>query len=120
MPPRPIWKGHLRVSLVTFGVRLYNATSSASRISFNQLHKGCNNRLKQKMMCPVHGEVERADIAKGYEYEEGKYVIVESAELDKLEAASSKTVDIDQFASADEVDPAYLDSPYYVAPDGPV
>lgn len=120
MPPRPIWKGHMRVSLVSFGVRLYNATSSTSRISFNQLHKGCNNRLKQKMACPVHGDVERSEIVKGYEYEEGKYVIVDPAELEKLEAASSKTIEIDQFAEADEVDPVYLDAPYYVTPDGPV
>jgi DNA end-binding protein Ku len=120
MPPRPIWKGHLRVSLVSFGVRLHNATSTTSRIAFNQLHKDCNNRLKQKMVCPVHGEVERSEIVKGYEYEEGKYVIVEAQELEKLEAASSKTIDIDQFADAEEVDAVYLDAPYYVAPDGPV
>ncbi|HVP73020.1 MAG TPA: Ku protein [Phycisphaerales bacterium] len=120
MPPRPIWKGHLRLSLVSFGVRLHNATSTTSRITFNQLHKGCNNRLKQKMVCPVHGEVERSEIAKGYEYEEGKYVIVQPEELEKLEAASSKTIDIDQFADVEDVDPVYFDAPYYVAPDGAV
>jgi DNA end-binding protein Ku len=108
------------VSLVSFGVRLYNATSSTSRISFNQLHKNCNNRLKQKMVCPVHGDVDRSEIVKGYEYEEGKYVIVDPSELEKLEAATSKTIDIDQFAKAEDVDPMYLDAPYFVAPDGPV
>jgi DNA end-binding protein Ku len=91
----------MRVSLVSFGVRLFNATSTASRISFNQLHKGCNTRLKQKMVCPTHGEIERSEIAKGYEYEEGRYVIIEPEELERLEAASSKTIDIDQFTDAE-------------------
>jgi DNA end-binding protein Ku len=118
MPARPIWKGHLRVSLVTFGVRLYNATSTSERISFNQLHKACNNRLKQKMVCPVNGEIDRSEIVKGYEYEEGKYVIVEPQELDKLEAAASKTIDVDKFVDPNELDPVYYDAPYYVTPDG--
>jgi DNA end-binding protein Ku len=120
MVPRPTWKGFLQLSLVTFGVRLYTATTSASKISFNQLHKGCGQRLRQKLNCPAHGEVERADIVKGYEHEEGRYVVVDQAELDALEAKASKTIEITQFSDPKELQPIYHDRTYYVAPDGPV
>src|SRR5262245_23912219 len=120
MVPRPTWKGFLQLSLVTFGVRLYNATTSASKISFNQLHKGCGQRIKQKLTCPAHGDLERSDIVKGYEHEEGHYVVVDQAELDALEAKASKTIEITQFSDPDELQPIYLDKTYYVAPDGPL
>ena len=120
MPPRATWKGHMKLSLVSFGVRIFNATTTATRISLNQLHKDCNSRLKQKMVCPVHGDIERAEIAKGYEYEEGKYVIIEPDELEALEQATSRTIEIDLFTTAESIDPTYLDAPYYVAPEGAV
>ncbi|MCI0362576.1 MAG: hypothetical protein L0Y44_08405, partial [Phycisphaerales bacterium] len=120
MVPRPTWKGFLQLSLVTFGVRLYTATTSASKITFNQLHKGCGQRLRQKLACPAHGEVERSDIVKGYEHEEGRYVVVDQAELDALEAKASKTIEITQFSDPKELQPIYHDRTYYVAPDGPV
>ena len=72
MPPRPMWKGHLKLSLVSFGVRLYSATDTSTRIRFHMLHRDCGQRLKQRMVCPVHGEVPRSDIVKGYEFEEGR------------------------------------------------
>lgn len=120
MVPRPTWKGFLQLSLVTFGVRLYNATTSASKISFNQLHKGCGQRIKNKTTCPTPGEVDRSEIVKGYEHEEGHYVVVEQSELDALEAKASKTIEITQFCDPDELRPIYMDRTYYVAPDGPV
>ena len=86
----------------------------------NQLHKGCNRRLKQQMVCTEHGNVERADIVKGYEYEKDRFVIVEEADLDSIKIETSKTIDIVQFIDATELDPIYLDAPYYVAPDGPM
>src|SRR5262245_35329846 len=66
---RASWTGYLRLSLITIPVRVFNAISSADKISLNQLHKDCNSRLRQKMICPIHGEVEREQIVKGYEYE---------------------------------------------------
>ncbi|MFO0840505.1 MAG: Ku protein [Phycisphaerae bacterium] len=120
MPPRASWKGQLKISLVAFPICLYNATSSSSRIGLNQLHKGCNRRLKQQMTCPEHGPVERDDIAKGYEFEKDKYVIIDEADLDKIKLETNRTVEILQFVDAGEIAPIYLDSPYYVAPDGPV
>lgn len=120
MPPRASWKGQLKLSLVSFPVRLYNAISSTSRVSLNQLHKDCHMRLKQQMRCPEHGEVDRSEIVKGYEYEKGKYVIIDEADLDQIKLETNKTIEITQFVEADELDPLLLNSAYYVAPDGPV
>lgn len=120
MPPRPIWKGHLKLSLVSFAVRLHSATETSSKIRFNYLHRDCGQRLKQQMVCPVHGEIPRSEMIKGYEYEEDRYVVVEPEELKRLEAATSKTIEMDQFVEAEELEPIYLDRPYYLAPDGKV
>lgn len=120
MAPRASWKGQLKLSLVTFPVRLFNATSSSSRITLNQLHKDCFQRLRQQMVCPEHGTVDRTEIVKGYEYEKGKYVVIDDADLEKVRLETTKTIELVQFVGADEVDPLYFDTPYYMAPDGPV
>lgn len=118
MPPRATWKGQLKLSLVSIPVCVYNATSSASRVSMNQLHKDCNRRLKQQMVCPEHGNVDRSDIVKGYEYEKDHFVIVEESDLEAIRLETNKTIEIVQFIDADELDAIYLDAPYYIAPDG--
>jgi DNA end-binding protein Ku len=120
MAPRAYWTGNLKVSLVSFGVRLYNAVSEAERVRLNQVHKGCNARIKMPPTCPVHGQLERSEIAKAYEFEKDKYVIIEQEELDKIKLRSEKTIEVSKFVAAGEVDDVYLDSDYYVAPDGPV
>ena len=120
MPPRANWKGHLKLSLVAIPVRVYNATSSAGKITLNQLHKDCNSRLKQQMICPIHGSVERAEITKGYEYEKDRYVIIETEEIERIQMATTKAIEITQFVDPDELEPIYLSAPYYVAPDGPI
>src|SRR5262245_23931340 len=117
---RAIWKGHLRISLISVPVAVHNAVSSQERISFNQLHKGCNLRLKQQMVCPKHGNVERTDIVKGYEYEKDQYLLVADEDLERLKQATSKTIEITQFVGENELDPMYADAPYYVLPDGPI
>ncbi len=120
MPPRATWKGHLKLSLVTIAVRAYNATTSASRITLKQLHKGCNSRLRQQMVCPIHGNVDRADIAKGYEHEKDRYVIIEADELTRIQAQTTKAIEVTQFVDPSELQPIYLNAPYFLAPDGPV
>jgi DNA end-binding protein Ku len=120
MAPRASWTGYLRLSLVTIPVRLYNAISSTSKVSLNQLHKDCNQRLRQQMVCPEHGRVDKENIARGYEFEKDRYVVVEEADLDRIKLETTKTIDIMQFVDAKELDPLYFDTPYYVAPDGPV
>jgi len=120
MPPRASWTGYLKVSLVTIPIRLYNAISSTSKISLNQLHKNCNQRLKQQMVCPIHGKVEREDIAKGYEFEKDKYVVIDEADLEGLALETTKSIEITQFIERDQLNPIYLNTPYYVGPDGPI
>src|SRR5580704_4146838 len=121
MAGRAYWKGYLKLSLVSCPVKLYSATSSsAGKISFNLLHKKTLNRVQQKYHDPELGEIERADLVKGYQFEKDRYVVVTPEELDAIEIESSKTIDIDGFVDADTVDPVYLDTPYYLAPDGPI
>src|SRR5690242_15433657 len=69
---------------------------------------------------PELGEIDRADLVKGYQFEKDKYVVVTAEEFDELEIESSKTVDIDGFVDVGEVDPIYIDNSYYLAPDGPI
>ena len=121
MAGRATWKGYLKLSLVSCPVKLFTATSaSAGRISFNLLHKDTLNRVQQKYHDPELGEVDRADLVKGYQFEKDRYVVVTADELDEIEIDSSKTIDIDGFVDAADIDPIYFDSTYYLAPDGPI
>jgi DNA end-binding protein Ku len=121
MAGRAYWKGYLKLSLVSCPVKLYSATSaSAGRISFNLLHKDTLNRVQQRYHDPELGEIDRADLVKGYQFEKDKYVVVTAEELDEIEIESSKTIDIDGFVDEGDIDPIYLDSPFYLAPDGPI
>ena len=120
MAPRAMWKGQMRLSLVTFGVRMYSATESARRVSMNQLHQECHQRLKQQMTCPVHGPVTRDEIVKGYEYEKDTYVIIDSTDLDGLKLESNKTIELVEFVDVGQIDSMMVDSPYFIGPDGPV
>jgi Ku protein len=101
---RASWTGYLRLSLITIPVRLFNAISSADKIALNQLHKGCNSRLKQKMVCPTHGEVEREQIVKGYEYENDNYVVIEDSDLKAIRLETTKIIDVVSFANASQLD----------------
>ncbi|HTX48817.1 MAG TPA: Ku protein [Caulobacteraceae bacterium] len=121
MAGRASWKGYLKLSLVSCPVKLYPATSaSAGKISFNLLHKDTMNRVQQRYHDPELGEIDRADLVKGYQFEKDRYVVVTPEEMDAIEIESSKTIDIDGFVDAGEIDPIYFDSTYYLAPDGPI
>ena len=117
MAPRAYWTGNLKISLVTFGVRLYNAVTESEKIRLNQLHKGCNARIKMPTTCPIHGQVDRTEIVKGYEFEKDKYVMFTPAELKALEEPPRTTIDIVSFIPSSAVDPIYYDKAYYLAPD---
>ena len=117
--PRPSWKGHLRLSLVSCPVALYTASSSSERVSFNTLNRNTGNRLKQNMVDSVSGEpVDTADRVKGYQVAKGQYVMVEDTDLEALKIESTKILEIETFVPHAEIDEIYLDSPYYLAPDG--
>lgn len=118
MAPRASWKGYLKLSLVSCPVRLYPASSSSERITFNQLHKDTHNRINMKPVDPELGLVERSDLVKGYEYEDKQYVIIDETDLESVRIESNHTMNIEAFVDEDEVDQIYLDAPYYMAPDG--
>ena len=120
MAPRAYWKGYLKLALVSCPVKLYAATTSTNKITFNQLHKDTHNRVNMKYHDPELGEVDRADLVKGYQFEKDKYVIIDKEELDAIQIESNKTIDIEGFVDSSEIDQLYLDAPYFMGPDGPV
>ncbi|MBV8775818.1 MAG: Ku protein [Alphaproteobacteria bacterium] len=119
--PRATWNGFLRLSLVSCPIYLTPATSEASNIRLHQINPKTGNRVRQQLVDAETSEkVERADLAKGYEYERHQYVIIPDDELQALRIESSQTVDLDRFVKRDEIDPLYLDTPYFVYPDGKI
>ncbi len=118
---RSIWKGHIRFSLVTIPVRLYNAIETSQSVSFRQLHKKDNSPIGYDKKCKFCGEsVKGEDIVKGYEYAPDQYVIMDSSDLEKVKLKSTKIVDIEAFVSKDEVHSALYETPYFAGPDGEV
>ena len=118
MAPRASWKGHIRLSLVSCAVKMFPATSTSDRISFNQLHKDTHNRINMKPVDPELGLVERSDLVRGYEYEDKQYIIIEDEDLEAVRIESNHTLNIEAFVDESEVDVIYQDAPYYLAPDG--
>ncbi|MDO8377577.1 Ku protein [Phenylobacterium sp.] len=120
MTARPTWQGHLRLSLVSCPVALYTATSRTGDVSFNMLHKTTHNRIRMVPTDPEIGPVERSDIVKGYEIEKDRYVVVTPEEIDSVRLESTRTIDIDKFVDAEEIDRLYWNDPYFLVPDGKV
>ncbi len=121
MAARPTWKGFIKISLVNIPVRVFPATDSKATISFNQLHRACGNRIQQKRWCPAcDAEVPMSDIVKGYEFEKGRYVTMDEEDIAKARPESTRVINLLQFATAEEIDPIYVERPYYLAPDGPM
>jgi DNA end-binding protein Ku len=121
MAARPTWKGYLKISLVNIPVRVFPATDAAATISFNQLHRECRTRIQQKKWCPTcEKEVATADVVKGYEFEKGRYVVMEDEDIAKVRPESTRVINVVQFADAKLIDPVYVERPYYLAPDGNV
>src|SRR5436190_2728958 len=112
-----VWKGHLTFGLVSFPIRLFSAARSET-ISFNLLHKDDNSRIRQVTFCQKEDKpVSRTDLVKGYEYEKDRYVVIDDEDIRKVAPKTAKVMEILEFVKADQVDPIYLESSYYVAPD---
>jgi DNA end-binding protein Ku len=119
MAARPTWKGFLKISLVNIPIRVFPATDSAATISFNQLHGECQTRIQQKRWCPTcEREVPLSEIVKGYEFEKGRYVVMDEEDLSKVRPESTRVIDLVQFTPVESIDPIYVERPYYLAPDG--
>lgn len=116
---RAIWKGHIRFSLVTIPIRIYNAIDPGQTIRFNQLSKETKNQVKYEKKDKVTNEtLKNEDIVKGYQYEPGQFVIIEAEDLEKIKLKSTKVIEIEGFVNESEVHPTLFDSPYFIGPDG--
>ena len=112
-----VWKGHLTFGLVSFPIKLYSAARSET-ISFNQLHKADGSRVKQVLFCAAEDKpIPRSEIVKGFEYEKDRYVVIEDEEVKKVAPQTAKVMEILEFVKADQVDPIYYETSYYLAPD---
>jgi DNA end-binding protein Ku len=117
---RAYWQGYLRLSLVSIGVELYAATSSAQTTALHQIHKPSGKRVRYEKVVPGVGPIDAADIVKGVEIGDDSYVILEPEELDEIKLESGKAIELVQFVGREEIDPRYFDKPYYLAPEGDV
>jgi DNA end-binding protein Ku len=113
-----VWKGHLTFGLVSLPIRLFSAARAES-VSFNLLHKSDNSRIKQITYCQAEDKaVPRSELVKGYEYEKDHYVVIEDEDIKKVAPKTAKVMEILEFVETKDVDPVYLESSYYMAPDG--
>lgn len=118
MTPRAIASATVSFGLVSIPIKVYSSGDTSTGVRLNMLHKKCGSRLKQKYFCPQDGEqVERADIAKGYEFAKGQYVLFSGDELKALQAQSTQTIEITEFLPTTKIDPIYFEKAYYLGPD---
>jgi DNA end-binding protein Ku len=121
MAARPTWKGYLKLSLVSCSVAMYTATSTSSRIRLNIINRETGNRIRNQAIDSETGDVVENDAkVKGYEVDDGHYVLLEEDELDEVALESTHTIDIEQFVPRDEVDEIYLDESFYIVPNDEV
>ena len=118
MSARPFASGNIAFGLVTIPVKLYSTGETSVGIQFNMLHKKCGSRLKQQYICPVDNEVvEKDDIAKGYEYSKGQYVLFSDQELKALQPEATNAIEISEFIPSAQVDPIYFEKSWYLGAD---
>ena len=121
MAPRPTWKGYLKLSLVSCAVAMYTATSTSSRIRLNIINRETGNRIRNQAVDSETGDVvENENKIKGYEIDDGRYVLLEEEELDEVALESTHTIDIETFVPRAEVDEIYLDESFYIVPNDEV
>ena len=123
---RPYWSGHIQIFLVSFGVSLYTATESKSGITFHQISRSTGERIRHQKVLQSAVEdpggeaaaaVGKDEIVKGYEYSKGQYIIIEPSELETLKVPSKKTIEVSQFVNLSELNPEYIEKPYFVTPE---
>lgn len=115
--PSSVWRGSIVLSLISIPAQLYAAARS-DKTYLHQIHKECNSRVRQPLFCPTCNRfVERGEIIKGYEFDEGQYVLMEDKEIKKLAAGSSRTLEILAFTKLSQIDPIFFDSSYFCIAD---
>jgi DNA end-binding protein Ku len=111
-----MWKGQLRLSLVSIPVELFSATRSGASISFRQIHKPSGKPIHYQKVVEGIGPVDVDDIVKGYEYDDDRYVLLEPEEVDAIKLETKKTLELVQFVDTSDIPPLYFDKPYYLVP----
>ncbi len=117
MAGRPYWSGQFKISLVSFGIQLYPATSPQSGVTFHQIDRSTGERIRHLNVINENEPVENSDIVKGYEYTKGKYLIVEPDEISNLRIETKNAIDVQQFVDMDELPLAIFEKPYFVVPE---
>ncbi|HEX4073836.1 MAG TPA: Ku protein [Candidatus Acidoferrales bacterium] len=108
------WKGFISFGLISIPVRLY-AAARRSRFALHQLHRKCHTRLRQPLFCPTcNRPVDKSEVVKGFEYEEGKYALIEPEEIKKIEPQSARSMDVLAFVKRSEIDPLFFESSYFL------
>lgn len=115
MAERPVWKGQLRLSLVSISVEMYSATNSRARISFRQIHKPSGKPIQLQKIVPGLGPVKNEEIWKGYKIDD-EYVLIDPDEIDAIKLETKKTLELVQFVDVRDIPPIYFDKPYFLAP----
>ena len=119
MPARPIWRGHLRLALVSCPVGLWNAKHERNTIRFNQINPETGHRIRMKTVdAETDQEVQRRDLVKGYEFSKNRYLLLTDEDLDSVKVESSSVMNIEKFVPVNSIEPIYYASSYYLAPDG--
>ena len=117
MAIRPAWKGYLKLSLVTCGVELSNATTHSEKVSFRVINRATGNTVTRQYLDSVTGKpIDEKNEIKGYELEDDKFLLFEEAEIDAVQIESSHTLSLDSFVSKSEIGQIYFDTPYYLTP----
>lgn len=116
MAARPIWRGQIRLALVSIPVELYPATRSGKSIAFHQVHQPSGKRIRYEKVVPGIGPVDRDEIMKGYEVTKGEYVLLDPEEIESVKLESRKILDLVQFVDLHDIDAMFFDKPYYVVP----
>src|SRR5688572_8384740 len=116
--PRAIATGQIAFGLVSIPVKLFSAAEASEKISFNMLHKDCGSRIQQQLFCPKDDRsIDRTEVAKGYEFSKGQYVLFTEEELKAMEEKATQQIDIAEFLPSSEIDPIYFSKAFYLAPD---
>lgn len=119
MAERPIWRGHLRLALVSCPVALYGAHRESSNLHFHFINPETGNRVRTITLdAETDQELSRRDLARGYEFEKDRYVVLDDADFDEARIESSSMMTVEKFVERDAIDPVYFNTPYYMAPDG--
>ncbi|WP_439599233.1 Ku protein [Falsiroseomonas sp.] len=118
MAARPSWGGHLRLSLVSCPVSLFPATTTAHDVRFHLINPETGNRIRTKTFDADGDEVERKDLVRGYEIEKDEYILLTDEEIKSVRLESTRTIDIERFVDAAEIDRIFWNDPYYLVPDG--